>query len=233
MSTPILPFAVWASGSNQARIPANDNSLRNQILNGMVLSDATTAQPGSPTEGDIYILPATHTGAQWAGFDEDDLVIFSGGTWYAFAPVDGIVVNLNGGLIQYDAGWTAAGVGGSTTKYIQLACSDETTALSAGTGKMTFRMPHALTVSAVRASLTTAQATDGAGGIFTVDINDGGTTILSTKLTIDNTEKTSTTAATPAVISDSALADDAEITVDIDQIGDGTAKGLKITLIGT
>ncbi len=56
---------------------------------------------------------------------------------------------------------------------------------------------------------------------------------LGTKLTIDNTEKTSTTAATPATITTSALTDDAEITIDIDQIGDGTAKGLKITLIGT
>ena len=91
-------------------------------------------------------------------------------------------------------------------------------------------MPYAFTLTAVRASLSTAQTS---GSIFTVDINDGGTTILSTKLTIDNTEKTSTTAATPAVISDTALANDAEITIDIDQIGDGTAKGLKITLIGT
>jgi len=115
------------------------------------------------------------------------------------------------------------------TDVIQAACSDETTALTAGTGKLTFRMPHAMTLTAVRASLTTAQTS---GAIFTVDINEGGTSVLSTKLTIDNTEKTSTTAATAAVISDSALADDAEITVDIDQIGDGTAKGLKITLIG-
>jgi len=113
---------------------------------------------------------------------------------------------------------------------IQLACSDETTALTAGTAKITFRMPHAMTVTAVRASLTTAQSS---GNIFTVDINEGGTSILSTKLTIDNTEKTSTTAATAPVISDASLADDAEITIDIDQIGDGTAKGLKITLIGT
>lgn len=82
----------------------------------------------------------------------------------------------------------------------------------------------------MRASLTTAQ---GEGNIFTVDINEAGVSILSTKLTIDNTEKTSTTAVTAAVISDSALADDAEITVDIDQIGDGTAKGLKVTLIGS
>ena len=113
---------------------------------------------------------------------------------------------------------------------IQLAASDESTALTTGTAKVTFRMPHAMTVTAVRASLSTAQAS---GSIFTVDINEGGTSILSTKLTIDNTEKTSTTAATAAVISDSALNDDSEITVDVDQIGDGTAKGLKVTLIGT
>lgn len=113
---------------------------------------------------------------------------------------------------------------------IQVACSDETTALTTGAGKVTFRTPCAMTVTAVRASLTTAQSS---GNIFTVDINEGNTSILSTKLTIDNTEKTSTTAATPPVISDSSLADDAEITVDIDQIGDGTAKGLKVTIIGT
>jgi hypothetical protein len=111
-----------------------------------------------------------------------------------------------------------------------VAASDETTALTTGTAKVTFRMPYAMTVTAVRASLSTAQAS---GSIFTVDINEGGTSILSTKLTIDNTEKTSTTAATPAVVSDTALADDAEITIDIDQIGDGTAKGLKVTIIGT
>jgi hypothetical protein len=112
---------------------------------------------------------------------------------------------------------------------IGAACSDETTALTTGTAKVTFRMPYSLTVTAVRASLTTAQAS---GSIFTVDINESGTTILSTKITIDNTEKTSTTAATPPVISDTALGDDAEITVDIDQVGTSGATGLKIWIIG-
>ena len=120
--------------------------------------------------------------------------------------------------------------GGGSPEAIQLAASDETTALTTGTAKVTFRMPFAMTLTEVRASLTTAQAS---GTIFTVDINEGGTSVLSTKLTIDNTELTSTTAATPAVISDTALADDAEITIDIDQVGDGTGTGLKITLIGT
>lgn len=104
---------------------------------------------------------------------------------------------------------------------------DETTALTTGTAKVTFRMPFAMTLTSVRASLTTASSS----GTPTFDINDGGTTILSTKLTIDANEKTSTTAATAAVISDTALADDAEITIDIDTAGTGAA-GAKITFIG-
>jgi hypothetical protein len=110
-----------------------------------------------------------------------------------------------------------------------IACSDETTALTTGTAKVTFRMPYGFNVSGVKASLTTAQVS---GNIFTVDINESGASILSTKLTIDNTEKTSSTAATSAVISDSSLTDDAEMTIDIDQVGDGTAKGLKVYLVG-
>lgn len=110
---------------------------------------------------------------------------------------------------------------------IVIPVGDETTAISTGTAKVTFRMPWAMTVTAVRASLTTASSS----GLPTVDINETATTILSTKLTIDANELTSTTAATPAVISDSALADDAEITIDIDVAGTG-AKGLKVAIIG-
>ena len=113
---------------------------------------------------------------------------------------------------------------------IQVAASDEITALSVGNGKLTFRLPHGMTLTEVRASLTTAQTS---GTIFTADIIYNGVSVLATKLTIDNTEKTSTTAATPAVITTSALADDGEIRIDVIQIGDGTAKGLKVTLIGT
>lgn len=117
MSTPILPFAVWESGTNQNSIPANDNSLRNQILNGLVISAATTAQPGSPTNGDIYILAATHTGAQWASFSQYDLVIYMGGTWYAYAPVSGIVVNIAGTLSRWNgSAYVAAGGGGASSR---------------------------------------------------------------------------------------------------------------------
>ncbi len=116
------------------------------------------------------------------------------------------------------------------TMAICIAVSDETTALTTGTGKTTFRMPFAFTLTDVRASVTTAPT--GTGNL-TIDINESGTTILSTKLTFDASEKTTTTAATPRVISDSSLADDAEMTVDIDAVsGTITGAGLKIYLIG-
>lgn len=117
-----------------------------------------------------------------------------------------------------------------SNKVIQLACSDETTALTAGTAKVTFRMPYAMTLTEVRASVTTAAT---GSTLLTIDINEGGTSILSTKLTFDASEKTTTTATTPAVISDASLADDAEITIDIDSVGSTIAgAGLKVTLIG-
>jgi hypothetical protein len=120
--------------------------------------------------------------------------------------------------------------GGAVAKELGLAVSNEASDLVAGTAKLTFRMPYALTLTAVRASVTTAPT----GSTVVVDINDNGTSILSTKLSIDATEKTSVTAASAAVISDTALADDAEITVDIDQIGSTVpGTGLKIWLIGT
>jgi hypothetical protein len=192
-------------------------------LNGLTAQVQNFATGTSGTDFGISSASTTHTfnlptasGTNRGALSSSDWTAFNGkfntpsGTTSQYVRGDGSLASLPFELV--------------------VAASDETTALTAGTAKITFRMPRAVTLTAVRASLTTAQAS---GSIFTVDINEAGTSILSTKLTIDNTEKTSTTAATPPVISDANLADDAEMTIDIDQIGDGTAKGLKVTLIGT
>lgn len=118
MSDPILPFAVWQSGTNQNSIPANDNALRSEILNGLVISESTDAQPGSPARGAIYIMTGSASGTQWATFDEFDLAIYDGaGTWHAYAPVEGIVVNVAGTLKRWNGTSyvdAATGGGGST-----------------------------------------------------------------------------------------------------------------------
>lgn len=111
---------------------------------------------------------------------------------------------------------------------IILSVGDETTALTTGTAKATYRLPNrAFVLKGASASLATASSS----GIPTVDINEGGTTILSTKLTIDANEKTTSTAATAHVLSDTTIAANAEITVDIDVAGTGAA-GLEVYLYG-
>jgi len=117
---------------------------------------------------------------------------------------------------------------------LEVACSDETTAIGAGTDKVTFRMPYAMTLNAGTAGVRGGLTTAGTGGsLLTVDIHQNGTTILSTKLTFDATETETVNAATPVVIDTLALTDNAEITVDVDTADSGgVAAGLKIMLIG-
>jgi hypothetical protein len=86
-----------------------------------------------------------------------------------------------------------------------------------------------MTINSIRANVNTAPTDDN----LIIDINEDGSSILSSKLVIDDSERTSTTSASAAVISDTALADDAEITVDIDQVGSTSpGKGLKLWLLG-
>ena len=115
-----------------------------------------------------------------------------------------------------------------TTSFV-IACGAEDEALTTGT-KVTFRLPYAYTITEVRASLTTP----GTGAnLVTVMFEQNGTDILSTAITIDAGELTSTTASAQPVILTSALTDDASIDCDVDQIDSGGAsKGLKMYLIG-
>ncbi len=223
-----LGFAYLEASQAQKHVTVNEAlRLIDAALQFSVIDRDLTGPPGSPSEGDQYIPAATATG-DWATF-EDDIAIYVDGGWQFLAPQEGWRAWLRDEDIEVH--WT----GSAWIEYpaqketFVIACSDETTDLATGTGVASFRMPYPFTVTEVRASVATAPT----GAALTVDINEGGTSILSTKLTIDASEKTSESAATPPVISDASLADDAEITIDIDQIGSTVAgAGLKVTLIG-
>lgn len=116
---------------------------------------------------------------------------------------------------------------GSFNNVMVIAVSDEATALTTGNSKVKFRAPFAMTMWQIpRASVNTASTS----GLVTIDINEDGTSILGVnKLSIDANEKTSVTATTATTLADSSIADDAEITIDIDSAGTG-ANGLKVAL---
>lgn len=116
-------------------------------------------------------------------------------------------------------------VEGLAKVFLPVACGDETTPATAGAGKVTFHWPCDGLVSAIWAGLTIPQAS---GSLFTVDVNNNGSTMLSTKVTIDNTEETSLTASTPAVLTNTTVVRGQKATVDFDQVGDGSAAGLKV-----
>ena len=134
-------------------------------------------------------------------------------------------VDTTSGIVwMYKTSWTPAG-----TQVIQIAFSDLSTVITTGTSKGYDIVPMDMTITEVFVSLLTPQTS---GTIFTVNIKEAGTTILSTKVTVDNTENSSLTAATPPVISDATLTKGNLITIDVDQVGDGTAKGGIVTIIG-
>jgi hypothetical protein len=142
-----------------------------------------------------------------------------------------LVKGAEGQVLMVVAGalaWVTPQAGLTPPPIVQdIACSDETTPVTVGTGKITFRTVGARTLIGVRSS---AKAVTGAALI--VDINKNGASILSTKLSIDAGEESSVTAAAPVVITDTAFPDNTEITIDFDQVGSTSAgKGVKVYLI--
>ena len=229
-ATPAALAAAGAAGT------ATEISRADHVHEGTTLSSATPAALGTAAAGTattasrgdhVHTLPT----ASDVGAVPNSLVTAKGDLVAASASStpDNLAVGTDGQYLKAASGETLGLDWAGLDVVIGVACSDETTDLATGTGVVTFRMPHAMTLTAVRASVTTAPT----GSTVIVDINEAGTSVLSTKLSIDASEKTSTTAATAAVISDSALADDAEITIDIDQVGSTVAgAGLKVWLIG-
>jgi hypothetical protein len=124
-----------------------------------------------------------------------------------------------------DAKATYAGI----TNTLTFALSDMTTALTTGTNKNYWYAPAAgMTIKGVRLTLATASSS----GTPTVDINEAGTTILSTKITVDQDEWDSVNATAAAVISDSAIAANAKLDFDIDVAGTGAA-GAQVQILYT
>ena len=177
----------------------------------------TSGQTGAfyPRSNPSGFITSTQTGAFYAASNPSGFITGDLSTLYPRSNPSGYISSTQTGIFLLED--------------FVIACSDESTALITGASAVTFRVPFGMYLNSIRASVNTAPI----GSAIVVDVKQTGSSIFSTKLSIDANEETSTTAATPAVISNPNLTDDAKVVVSIDQVGSATpGKGLKLTFKG-
>ena len=139
-------------------------------------------------------------------------------------------IGSNSQLLFADSSDATGNVWSNNTTSFVIACSDETSDLVVGDNVAQIRLPFQFELTAITANVNTAST----GADINIQVQEDGANIMSgVGITIDATELTSEDSATPPTITDSTLASNSIISVDLDQIGSGdTGTGLKINLIG-
>ncbi|NJO82927.1 MAG: DUF2793 domain-containing protein, partial [Blastochloris sp.] len=84
MSTPHITAPYLVEGQSQGEVTHNDGlNYLETLICGKIKDRNLTAPPGSPADGDAYIVMATATGA-WAGHDGKIAAYYSG--WIFITP---------------------------------------------------------------------------------------------------------------------------------------------------
>ncbi len=106
--SPRLSLSYVAPSQAQKHVTVNETFRRlDALVQLSVRSRTVSAEPGSPAEGDAYILPAGPTGAGWLNFTQNNIAVFQDGAWAEIAAVEGacawvsdedIVLHYNGSL---------------------------------------------------------------------------------------------------------------------------------------
>lgn len=235
MSVPILPLAVWQSGTNENSIPANDNALRLEALLRPCLG--VSNNPASPLDGDVYLVGAVPTG-DFADFDTNDIAIYrevsDSGSWYAWAPVEGLPMIVAGvrKLFELDSSggsWindpSITGGGGASTRFVNVALSDMTTDLATGTAKAAWFAPEDGQLVSVFIGVNDPSSS----GVVRVDMNDSGGSVFTTRPAIDATEATSLTGTAAVLDGTVTFSRGDKFTFDIDDAGTD-ARGLQVSI---
>ncbi|HEX6860023.1 MAG TPA: DUF2793 domain-containing protein [Caulobacteraceae bacterium] len=91
-ATPRLALPYLAAGQAQKHVTLNEALARlDGLVQSAVESRATDAQPVSPADGDLYIMTASASGADWAGKAAGTLMRFEAGAWAELTAAEGHV----------------------------------------------------------------------------------------------------------------------------------------------
>lgn len=140
-ATPRLGYELIGTGELQAYVTANEGFARNDaLIQTTVLDSALAAPPGSPVEGDMYIVAGSPTGA-WVGH-ATHLAEWFAAAWLFYIPAEGWLAydrTANALLVFDGAAWVAllGGATGTTTVALTsgVAATLLTIPLAAGVAK--------------------------------------------------------------------------------------------------
>lgn len=84
----VLPYL--AVGQAQKHVTVNESLRRlDALVQLAVISATTTAQPASPADGAVYIVPAGKSGADWSAYANESLAYYRDGAWEQVTPRQG------------------------------------------------------------------------------------------------------------------------------------------------
>lgn len=108
-ATPRLGLPYLAAAQAQKHVTLNEALARlDGLVQTAVESRAVSAEPASPTDGALYILPSGATGTDWAGEAAGTLMRFEAGAWTAIAPPPGLIALVKDEaalVVRTGAGW--------------------------------------------------------------------------------------------------------------------------------
>ncbi|MCB1487028.1 MAG: DUF2793 domain-containing protein [Bauldia sp.] len=141
LATNLLGLPYLAAAQAQKHVTHNEALRKLDALVQIGVADTTvTDPPGSPAEGDRYIVAATATG-DWTGH-ENDIAAFTDGVWAFFTPSAGWLAfdAAGGALLLFDGSdWLAVGdFLGAVTQFGINATADATNRLAVGSNAVLF-----------------------------------------------------------------------------------------------
>lgn len=117
-----LPYV--AAGQLQKHVTVNEALTRlDGLIQAAVVSRTIAAEPGDATDGDLYILPDSRTGAVWSTWSAGDLVRAEFGGWTRVAVQPGmivIVLDENQLVVRDGVGWSAPTLAGGAIQRLSL-----------------------------------------------------------------------------------------------------------------
>ncbi len=108
-----LALPYLAAGQMQKHVTLNEALTRlDAIVQTVVASRTTTAQPGAPDDGSLWILPSGATGGDWTTRPAGALMRAEGGGWTAVEAGDGLIALVEDAdevVVRHGGAWTPLG----------------------------------------------------------------------------------------------------------------------------